>query len=81
MFIKPNFKRHLVTSLKTITKALREVDDADYEWRVFLERTLVEALLDGQQGDEASTLTSELIKFIQSYLPAAFEEFFEFIVS
>lgn len=80
-FVKPNFKRHLCPSLKKITGALKDIDDADYEWRVFLERTLVEAYVDNKQIDEANTLATNLIKFIQSYLaPSFFDEFFEFLV-
>lgn len=80
-FLKPNFKRHLCQSLKKITSALKDIDDADYEWRVFLERTLVEAYVDNKQIDEANNLANHLIKFIQSYLPQQFfDDFFEFLV-
>lgn len=69
-------------SLKKITSALKDIDDADYEWRVFLERTLVEAYIDNKQLDEANTLANSLIKFIQNYLPPSyFDDFFEFIVT
>jgi hypothetical protein len=66
--------------LKALTEALREIDDADYEWRAFLERTLVEAYADNKQMDEANALARELLKFIRNYLPNTFEDFFEFLV-
>ena len=82
IFHKPNFKRHLTSSLKVIVKALKEIDDVDYEWRYFLERTLIESLIDANQSSvEASALANDLLKFVKSNVTSSFEDFFEFIVS
>ncbi len=62
-FMKPTFKKHLCNSLQRITRALREINDSDHEWRVFLEKTLVEALLDNQQHEHASKLALDLLRF------------------
>jgi hypothetical protein len=78
--MKKNFKHFLCNSLRTLVDSLREIDDADYEWRAFLERTLIESYLDKRHIEEACSLASELSKFIQNYLPSMFEDFFEFMV-
>ncbi|CAF0909353.1 unnamed protein product [Brachionus calyciflorus] len=80
-FIKTNFKRHLCVPLKKLIESLRDIDDADYEWRAFLEKTLIEAYVDDKQINEANSLAIELLKFIENYLPNQYEEFFEFLVS
>ncbi len=79
-FIKKNYQHYLINSLNKIIESLREIDDADYEWRAFLERTLVEAYLDANQRKEAIRLSSELFKFIEKSLPIMYDEFFEFMV-
>ncbi len=79
-FLKVNFKKYLWPSLKKATKALREIDDVDYEWRAFLERTLIEAYIDDNQFDKAKILASELCKFIKTHLSNAFDDYFEYIV-
>jgi hypothetical protein len=78
--MKRHFRSYLCSSLKALTDALREIDDADYEWRAFLERTLVESYADNKQIDEANALARELLKFIRNYLPNTFEDYFEFLV-
>lgn len=78
--MKTNFRLYLCSSLKALTDSLREIDDADYEWRAFLERTLVEAYLDNKQLDEANVLAKELQRFIRNYLPDMFNDYFEFLV-
>ena len=67
--------------MKKITTSLREIDDADFEWRAILERTLIESYIDNKQIDEAKSLAAELVGFIKKNLKNIFEEFFEFIVS
>ena len=78
--MKPTFKKHLCVSLRKITHALREIDDPDYEWRVFLEKTLIDAYLDNDQTEEAVNLTESLLKFIDEKYPNYYDEFFEFMV-
>ena len=80
-FLKVNFKRYLCNSLKKIIISLREIDDADFEWRAILERTLIEAYLDNKQIDEAKHLAVELNKFIKKNLKNLFDDFFEFLVN
>jgi uncharacterized membrane protein len=67
--------------LKALTDALRTIDDADYEWRAFLERTLVESYAENKQTEEANELARDLLKFIRNYLPNTFDDYFEFLVS
>ncbi len=78
--MKNNFKRHLCNSLLKITNALREIDDADYEWRIFLEKTLVEAYIDNKQKNEASNLAKQLLVLVQKTLPNYYDELFEYMV-
>ncbi len=66
--------------LKT-TQVLAEIDDPDYEWRVFLEKTLIEAYIDNQQMEEATKLAESLLKFIDEKYPNYYHEFFEFMVN
>ncbi len=80
-FFKVNFKRYLCISLKKITQSLKEINDADHEWRATLERTLIEAYIDGKQFEEAKSLAVELNSFIKKNLPSLFDDFFEFLVS
>lgn len=79
-FLKVNFKRYLCVSLKKITQALKDIDDADFEWRATLERTLIEAYIDNKQVNEANSLAAELNKFIKANVPNMFDEYFEFLV-
>lgn len=79
--MKPTFKRHLCVSLQKIAQALREIDDPDYEWRVFLEKTLIEAHLDNDQTEEAVKLAESLLTFIDEKYPNYYDEFFEFMVT
>ena len=76
-----NFKRYLCISLKKITTSLREIDDADFEWRATLERTLIESYIDNKQIDEAKSAAAELNVFIKKNLKNMFDEFFELVVS
>lgn len=46
----------------------------------FLKQTLIEAYMDNNQMNEATSLAKDLAKFIQSYLPTLFDEFYEFLV-
>ena len=78
--MKPTFKKCLCTSLKKITAALSDINDADYEWRVFLEKTLVEALLDNSQQTEAAACASNLLELIEKHHDSFYDEFFEFMV-
>ena len=80
-FLKVNFKRYLCVSLKKITQTLRDIEDADYEWRAVLERTLVEAYIDNKQLNEANGLAAELNKLIKTNVPNMFDDYFEFLVS
>ena len=75
----------MCNSLHRITIALREIDDLDYEWRVFLEKTLIEAYLDNKQLVEASKLANELLGFVEKKCVASmgvsfYDELFEFMV-
>jgi hypothetical protein len=79
-FVKINFKKYLSTALNRITQALNELDDADYEWRAFLEHLLIEAYLENKQDQEAKALAAELTKFIRKKVPQNFDEFFQFLV-
>ena len=63
-----------------MTDALKEIDDADYEWRAFLQRTLIEAYIDNKQFEEANDLAWELLRFIRNYLPNTFDDYFEFLI-
>jgi aminopeptidase-like protein len=66
--------------LKAITEALREIDDHDYEWRVFVEKLLIDAYIDNNKMERAKDFTMRLIKFIDTSIPKMFNEFFEFAV-
>lgn len=66
--------------MKKITEALRDINDNDYEWRVFLEKTLIEAYLDKNNSKEAINVAASLFIFIEKNLPLMFDEFFEFMV-
>lgn len=79
--MKPTYKKYLCNSLIKITQALGEINDADHEWRIFLEKTLVEALIDNNQHDEATKLANDLLKFVESKQPSYYEELFEFMVT
>lgn len=80
-FLKTNCKKHLCATLLKITQSLKEIDDADYEWRSFLEKTLIEAYLDDKKTTEANKLANELLKFTQSYMPENLDAYFKFLVS
>ncbi len=64
-FMKIGFKKYLCNSLERITRALREINDPDLEWRIFLEKTLVEAYLDNHQHPAATKLANDLLKFVE----------------
>jgi hypothetical protein len=79
--MKPNFKKYMCAGLLKTTQVLAEIDDPDYEWRVFLEKTLIEAYIDNQQMEEATKLAESLLKFIDEKYPNYYHEFFEFMVN
>ncbi len=79
-FMKTNYKKYLCYALEKITKTFKEIDDPDYEWRVFLEKTLIESYLDKNQKNEAITLANQTLILIESKLNNYYDEFFEFMV-
>ena len=79
-FVKKNYQLYLINSLKKITDSLKEIDDNDYDWRFFLEKTLIECYLEVRETSEATRMTSSLLKFIEQFLPQMFDEFFEFTI-
>ena len=79
-FVKKTYKRYLIHSLKIITESLKEINDNDYEWRVFLEKALIESYLDDHNSKEAINVAASLFMFIEKSLPAMFDEYFEFMV-
>lgn len=79
-FVKKNYQHYLINSLKKITDSLKEIDDNDYEWRLFLEKTLIEGYLENRETTEAARVASSLLKFIEKFLPQMFDDFFEFMI-
>ncbi len=79
-FVKKNYQHYLINSLKKITDSLKEIDDNDYEWRLFLEKTLIECYLEKRETTEATRVASSLLKFIEKFLPQMFDDFFEFMI-
>lgn len=59
---------------------MKELDDADYEWRAFLKRTLIDSYIDNKQITDANELASDLTKFIQGHLPNIFDDFYQYLV-
>lgn len=78
--MKPDYKKYLCSSLIKITNSLREIDDPDSEWRVFLEKTLVESYIDNNQHAEASKAAIQLLNYIETNNKSFYDEFFEFMV-
>ena len=79
--MKKNYQHYLINSLKKITDSLKEIDDNDYEWRLFLEKTLIECYLENRDTTEAARVASSLLKFIEKFLPQMFDDFFEFMIN
>ncbi len=78
--MKADYKKYLCSSLLKITNSLREIDDPDSEWRVFLEKTLVEAYIDNEQHAEASKSAIQLLNFIEMNNESFYDDFFEYMV-
>ena len=78
--MKPGYKKYLCSSVLKITNSLREIDDPDSEWRVFLEKTLVESYIDNDQHAEASKAAIQLLNFIETNNKSFYDEFFEYMV-
>ncbi|XP_073690617.1 cilia- and flagella-associated protein 46 [Garra rufa] len=75
-FLRPGQRRHLVSSLTQVIKALEEVQDPDDAWRAELMLHLVECLLDAGKRKEAAAMVKVTSDIIQSHKPELYPRLF-----
>ncbi|XP_050982360.1 LOW QUALITY PROTEIN: cilia- and flagella-associated protein 46 [Labeo rohita] len=75
-FLRPGQRRHLVSSLMQVIKALEEVQDPDHAWRAELMLHLIECLLDAGKRTEAAAMVKVTCDFMQSHKPELYPRLF-----
>ncbi|RXN24229.1 cilia- and flagella-associated 46 isoform X2 [Labeo rohita] len=75
-FLRPGQRRHLVSSLMQVIKALEEVQDPDHTWRAELMLHLIECLLDAGKRTEAAAMVKVTCDFMQSHKPELYPRLF-----
>ncbi|XP_026876764.2 cilia- and flagella-associated protein 46 [Electrophorus electricus] len=68
-FLRPGWRRHLVSSLTEVLRALEVVQESDYAWRSELMLLLVECLLDAGKEKEAAAYAKVTSDFIEQHKP------------
>ncbi|XP_065072026.1 cilia- and flagella-associated protein 46-like isoform X1 [Rhopilema esculentum] len=68
-FVQPGIQYGLAKTLHQIVKALDDIDDKDYEWRLQLMIALIECYLDGGKKEDASHVSTAAASFAKAYCP------------
>ncbi|KAF5902114.1 cilia- and flagella-associated protein 46 isoform X3, partial [Clarias magur] len=68
-FLRPGWRRYLVSSLRQVLSALEEVAESDFVWRAELMILLVECLLDAGKENEAADFSKVTSDFIEQHTP------------
>ncbi|XP_076982551.1 cilia- and flagella-associated protein 46 isoform X2 [Tamandua tetradactyla] len=79
-FLKPGFRRHLVSSLAQIVAVLSQPGDKDPEWQAELALELVECYLDAGKDEEAAKFCSVAAPFIKANVPQRYWQIFSVMV-
>ncbi|XP_053477642.1 cilia- and flagella-associated protein 46 isoform X1 [Ictalurus furcatus] len=76
VFLRPGWKRYLVSSLTQVLNALEEVVDPDYAWRAELMILLVECLVDAGKENDAADFSKVTSDFIEQHTPELYPRIF-----
>ncbi|KAI5107889.1 cilia- and flagella-associated protein 46, partial [Silurus meridionalis] len=75
-FLRPCWRRYLVSSLTQVLSALEEVAEPDYIWRAELMMLLVKCLVDAGKKNDAADFSKVTSKFIQQHTPELYPQIF-----
>ncbi|TSK22638.1 Cilia- and flagella-associated protein 46 [Bagarius yarrelli] len=75
-FLRPGWKRYLVSSLTQVVSALEEVAEPDHAWRAKLMILLVECLIDAGKEKEAADFSKVTSDFIEQHIPEMYPQIF-----
>ncbi|GAA6097380.1 cilia- and flagella-associated protein 46 isoform X2, partial [Tachysurus ichikawai] len=75
-FLRPGWRRYLVTSLTQVLNALEEVVEPDYAWRAELMILLVECLMDAGKKNDAADFSKVTSDFIEQHTPELYPRIF-----
>ncbi|MCJ8730419.1 hypothetical protein PDJAM_G00184270 [Pangasius djambal] len=75
-FLRPGWRRYLVSSLTQVLSALEEVVEPDYAWRAELMILLVECLVDAGKESNAADFSKVTSDFIEQHTPELYPRIF-----
>ncbi|XP_060780970.1 cilia- and flagella-associated protein 46 [Neoarius graeffei] len=75
-FLRPGWRRYLVSSLTQVLSALEEVVEPDYAWRAELMILLVECLVDAGKQNDAADFSKVTSDFIEQHTPELYPRIF-----
>ncbi|KAM9477000.1 cilia- and flagella-associated protein 46 [Clarias gariepinus] len=75
-FLRPGWRRYLVSSLTQVLSALEEVAEPDFVWRAELMILLVECLVDAGKENEAADFSKVTSDFIEQHTPELYPRIF-----